>query len=183
MSLPNTPRATVFCGLSLDGYIARTDGGIDWLDALPDHPEDGDYGYGEFIATVNALVMGRNTYDLAISFDAWPYDLPVFVLTHRPIEQAPAKVEPLSGTPHEVSSRLAARGFRHLYVDGGIVVQQWLREGLVQQMILTRLPLLLGGGIPLFGELARDLWWRHVSTRTFANGLVQSTYEAAPSER
>ncbi len=174
--------ATVYVGLSLDGFIARPDGGIDWLDRLPDDPADGDYGYGEFIVTVDALVMGRNTFDLAMSFEAWPYgELPVFVLTHRAIEVAPATVEAVAGTPHEVAERLAARGIQHVYIDGGQVCRQWLRAGLVQRMVLTRLPVLLGDGIPLFGALEGDLWWRLVSTRTFANGLVQMSYEAEPT--
>lgn len=184
MTVPDDFRATLYVGLSLDGFIARADGGIDWLDHLPDDPADGDYGYGEFIATVDAMVIGRHTFDLAMSFEAWPYGgMPVFVLTHRPIDDAPATVEAMAGEPREVAATLAARGIRHVYVDGGQVCQQWLRAGLVTRMVLTRLPVRLGSGIPLFGALDRDFWWRLAGTRTCGNGLVQTTYEAVARTR
>jgi dihydrofolate reductase len=175
-------KATVYIASSLDGYIARRDGAIDWL------PEGGgesaggeDYGYKAFMATVDALVMGRHTYEKVLTFGAWPYGLkPVLVLSSGPVAIAPdiaATVESMAGTPAEVVARLAARGYRHLYVDGGQTIQRFLAAGLIDRLIVTRIPVLIGDGIPLFGHVPRDIPLRHVQTRSFASGLVQSEYE------
>jgi dihydrofolate reductase len=167
--------ASVFVGVSVDGFIARPDGGLDWL------PPDGgeEHGYEAFMASVDALVIGRNTYETVLGFDAWPYgEKPVFVLSTRPLPPAPAgaAVEQMAGEPAAIVSRLAARGFRHAYVDGGITIQRFLRAGLIQRLVVTRVPVLIGSGIPLFGELPRDVLLRHVATRQYASGLVQSEY-------
>lgn len=169
-------KASVFIGTSVDGFIARTNGGLDWL------PSDGGeaHGYDEFIAMVDALVIGRKTFETVLAFDAWPYgEKPVFVLSTRTLAPAPpgAVVEPMSGEPSEIVSQLDARGFRHIYVDGGITIQRFLRAGLIQRLIITRVPVLIGEGIPLFGPLPRDISLKHVATRQYASGLVQSEYE------
>ncbi len=168
-------QASVFIATSLDGYIARKDGGLDWLPADGGEP----HGYDEFIATVDALVIGRNTYETVLGFGVWPFgDKPVFVLSTRPIADAPpgAVVERMSGSPSGIVSQLGERGFRHAYVDGGITIQRFLSEGLIQRLIITRIPVLLGEGIPLFGALSGDVVLRHVATRQYASGLVQSEY-------
>jgi len=168
-------RATVFVGASLDGFIARADGGLDWL---PDDAED--HGYDAFIATVDALVMGRNTYDKVLTFGTWPYnEKPVFVLSSRPLSPAPpgAVVERMAGEPADIVSGLSGRGLGHLYVDGGITIQRFLRAGLIQRLVITWIPVLIGTGIPLFGPTLCDIPLRHVGTRQFAGGLVQSEYE------
>lgn len=168
-------QASVFIATSLDGYIARMNGGLDWLPGDCGEP----HGYDEFMATVDALVIGRNTYETVLAFDVWPFgDKPVFVLSTRPIADAPsgAVVERMSGLPSEIVSLLDGRGFRHAYVDGGITIQRFLREGLIQRLIITRIPVLLGEGIPLFGTLPGDVILRHVATRQYASGLVQSEY-------
>lgn len=188
---------SVFVGTSLDGFIAREDGGIDWLTAAGD-PQDPaapeDFGYQAFFATVDALVMGRNTFDLVRTFDRWPYgDTPVFVLTTRPVDDratgagtaattdtgagVPPTVEVMSGAPRDVVRTLEARGFRHLYVDGGRVIQAFLADGLIDRMTISVLPILIGRGIPLFGPTPRDIHLRHVATRTFPGGMVQMEYE------
>ena len=168
--------ASVFIATSLDGFIARANGELDWLPVGGGEP----HGYGEFIATVDALVIGRNTFETVLAFDTWPYgDKPVFVLSTHPLAAAPpgAVVEQMSGDPADIASRLAARGIRHAYVDGGITIQRFLRAGLIQRLIITRIPVLLGAGIPLFGALPHDIMLRHVGTRQFPSGLVQSEYE------
>ena len=174
-------QATVFVGTSLDGYIARADGALDFL------PPDGGepHGYDEFMASVDALVIGRKTYETVLSFKEWAYGKKsVFVLSTRPIAPPPAGavVVGLSGPPAEIVSGLASRGFRNLYVDGGETIQRFLREGLIQRLIVTRVPVLIGSGIPLFGALERDVRLRHVATRSYPSGLVQSEYavEAQP---
>lgn len=168
-------KASVFVGVSVDGFMARTDGGLDWL---PTDPEP--HGYDEFMASVDALVIGRNTFETVLGFGAWPYgEKPVFVLSTRPLPPAPAGsvVEHLAGDPAAIASQLSARGIGHVYVDGGLTIQGFLRAGLVQRLVITRVPVLIGAGIPLFGSIGRDIALRHIATRTFASGLVQSEYE------
>jgi dihydrofolate reductase len=171
-------QASVFVGTSVDGFIARANGDLDWL------PTGGgeEHGYDAFIATVDALVMGRKTFETVLTFDAWPYgDKPVFVLSSRPLAPAPpgAIVERMSGAPAEIVSQLAGRGIGHVYVDGGITIQGFLRAGLIQRLIITRVPVLIGDGIPLFGAIQRDIRLKHIATRQYASGLVQSEYEVA----
>lgn len=171
-------KASVFVGASLDGFIARADGALDFLHSGGGEP----HGYEEFLASVDALVIGRKTYETVLGFGGWAYGTkPVFVLSTRPLAPAPAGavVEHMSGAPAEIVARLAARGIGHVYVDGGITIQRFLREGLIQRLIVTRVPVLIGTGIPLFGPLERDIVLRHVGTRQFPGGLVQSEYLVA----
>jgi dihydrofolate reductase len=168
---------SVFVGVSVDGFLARPNGDFDFL------PEGGGepHGYNEFIASVDAIVIGRNTFDKVLSFEAWPYgDKRVVVLSSRPVDLSAVPggvVEQMAGPPGEIVSRLAASGAHHLYVDGGITIQGFLRAGLVQRLVITRVPVLIGEGIPLFGAVPGDIRLRHVATRHFASGLVQSAYE------
>lgn len=167
--------ASVFVGTSLDGYLARIDGRLDFL------PPDGGeaHGYEEFIATVDAIVIGRKTYETVLAFPEWPYgSTPVFVLSHHAIRSGPpgAVVEQLSGDPASILSELGDRGIHHVYVDGGLTIQGFLRAGLIQRMVITRVPVLIGEGLPLFSSLPRDVRLRHVATRAFPSGLVQTEY-------
>lgn len=179
-------KATVYIATSLDGFIARENGAIDWL---PDFdPNDGDdYGYRAFFESVDAVVMGRNTYELVQTFGRWPYGkMRVVVLTSRPLEipdSIAATVESMSGTPGEIVRRMEERGANHLYIDGGNTIQRFLAEGLIQRLIITRVPVLIGRGIPLFGALRGDVRLRHVETRSYASGLVQSEYEVIQPTR
>lgn len=171
-------RASVFVGTSLDGFLARPGGELDFLPAGGGEP----HGYEEFMLTVDALVIGRKTFETVLSFDTWPYgEKPVFVLSSRPLDPAPAGavVERVTGPPSEIVPALGARGFRHVYVDGGATIQGFLRAGLIQRLVITRVPVLIGAGIPLFGTLPQDVVLRHIGTRQFASGLVQSEYEVA----
>ena len=174
-----TPEASVFIGISVDGFIARANGDLDFL------PPGGgeEHGYQEFMASVDALVIGRNTFDKVLTFDEWPYGgKPVVVLSTRPIDSPAdpeAVVERMEGSPQDIAARLASRGARHLYVDGGITIQRFLQAGLIQRLIITRVPVLIGSGIPLFGALPRDIALRHVATRQYSSGLVQSEYLVA----
>ena len=172
-------KASVFIATSLDGFIAREDGALDWLPAGGGEP----HGYTEFMATVDALVIGRKTFETVLSFDQWPYGTkPVVVLsTTRSKVTVPdgAVCEVMAGTPHEIVSRLTQRGMTHLYIDGGVTIQGFVEAGLIQRLIITRIPVLLGRGIPLFGPLSRDIRLGHVATRTYPSGLVQSEYVIA----
>jgi dihydrofolate reductase len=168
-------KASVFVGTSVDGFLARADGRLDFL---PDDAEP--HGYDEFMASVDALVVGRNTFDVVMKFPGWPYgQKPVFVLSRRALPPVPpgAVVERMAGEPAEIAALLTARGIGHAYVDGGITIQRFLRAGLIQRLVVTRVPVLIGTGIPLFGSVPRDFLLKHVATRTYASGLVQSEYE------
>ena len=170
--------ASVFVGTSLDGFIARPDGALDFLDAGGDEP----HGYEEFMATVDAMIIGRKTFETVLGFDNWPYaGKRVIVLSSRPVDFTPiarrGTAEWMSGEPSAIVERLRADGVVHAYVDGGLTIQRFLAAGAIQRLIVTRLPVLIGSGIPLFGPLGRDIELRHVTTRTFASGLVQSEYE------
>jgi len=171
--------ASVFVGASVDGFIARQNGDLDWLPAGGGEP----HGYDEFIATVDTIVIGRKTFETVLTFEAWPYGTKrVVVLSSRPLDLSLAAargaiVEQMGGTPAEIASNLAARGAQHLYVDGGITVQRFLRAGLIHRLVITRVPVLIGDGIPLFGSLPQDVRLRHVVTRSYPSGLVQSEYE------
>ncbi len=168
-------KASVFIGTSLDGFIARADGALDFL------PDGGgeEHGYEAFMASVDALVIGRKTYETVLGFDAWAYgDKAVFVLSTRALAPAPkgAMVERMSGEPSDIVAVLESRGIRHVYVDGGITIQRFLVAGLIHRIIITRVPVLIGEGIPLFGALPRDIPLHHVATRQYQSGLVQSEY-------
>jgi dihydrofolate reductase len=169
-------KASVFIATSLDGFIARRDGSLDWLPADGGEP----HGYDEFIATVDTIVIGRKTFETVLTFDAWPYETkPVVVLSRTPSAlRAPdgAVCDMMTGSPQEIVERLTARGLRHLYVDGGVTIQGFLEAGLIQRLIITRIPVLLGTGIPLFGPLSHDIRLEHVATRSYPSGMVQSEY-------
>jgi dihydrofolate reductase len=168
-------RASVFIATSLDGFIARANGSFDFLPQGDVEP----HGYDEFMATVDAMVIGRNTFETALGFGAWPYEKPVFVLTSRELPGVPreAVVERMAGEPAAIVGALEARGIGHIYVDGGLTIQRFLETGLIDRLIVTRVPVLIGSGRPLFGPLSGDVKLTHVSTRAFRSGLVQSEYD------
>ena len=168
--------ASVFVGASVDGFIARADGGLDWLPASGGEP----HGYDEFMASVDAIVIGRNTFEIVLGFDPWPYgDKRVVVLSSRPLDLSVVRggrVEQRAGDPATIIADLAADGAANLYIDGGITIQRFLRAGVIERLIVTRVPVLIGEGIPLFGSLDRDIRLSHVATRSYPSGLVQSDY-------
>ncbi len=178
-------KCSVFIATSLDGFIARTDGGLDWLPAGGESGAGEDYGYQEFFDSIDTLVMGRNTYDLARSFREWPYHgKKVVVLSSRypeTLTRLTDEVEAAGCSPARLVSQLSDRGARHLYVDGGRTIQGFLGAGLIDDMTITRIPILLGEGIPLFGRLASDIRLQHLETRAFKDGLVQSRYRVRAS--
>jgi dihydrofolate reductase len=175
--------ASVFVGISLDGFLARPDGNIDWLTGGDNGGGDGaEYGYDEFIKDIDVIVMGRKSFEKVLTFEKWFYgDKRVAVLSSRPLDLARAKawgarVEQMSGTPEEIVAKLAAQGAFRLYVDGGETIRRFLGAGLIQRVILSRLPVLIGQGIPLFGPLEKDIRLKHEKTKVYDGGMVQSTY-------
>lgn len=173
-------KATVYISTSVDGFIARENGSVDWL-PTGEVTDGEDYGYHDFMESVDALVMGRNTYELVLSFGSWPYgEKPVVILSSQQLEIPESivnTVSTMSASPREIIRRLAERGYKHLYIDGGKTIQAFIREGLIQKIIITKIPILIGSGIPLFGALHQDIRLRHLESRQFENGLVQTTYE------
>jgi dihydrofolate reductase len=167
---------SVFVGTSVDGFIARQNGSYDFL------PEGGGepHGYDEFMASVDTLVIGRKTFEAVLALPAWPYGgKNVVVLSSKPVDFSGVKgntIQQMEGSPAAIVATLAAEGAQHVYVDGGITIQRFLRDGLVQRLIITRVPVLIGEGIPLFGSLAQDLRLRHVATQQYRSGLVKSEY-------
>ena len=176
-------KASVFVGTSIDGFIARPNGDFDFLFEGGSEP----HGYEEFMASVDVLVIGRNTFEKVLTLDKWPYvGKRVVVLSSRRLDvsSAPGEaVEVMSGTPRKITERLEATGATHAYIDGGITVQSFLREGLIQRLVVTRVPVLIGQGIPLFGSLPRDIRLKHLQTTTYSIGLVKSEYEVLNSDR
>lgn len=168
---------SVFIGTSVDGFIARQNGSYDFL------PEGGGepHGYEEFMASVDTLVIGRKTFEAVLALPAWPYgEKNVVVLSSKPVDFSGVQgntIQHMAGPPAVIVATLAAKGAQHVYVDGGITIQRFLRDGLVQRLIITRVPVLIGEGIPLFGSLPRDVRLRHVATQQYKSGLVKSEYQ------
>ncbi|CAI0737253.1 Pyrimidine deaminase [Serratia quinivorans] len=169
----------VFIATSLDGYIARQDGDIEWLLQRDDPTED--HGFDAFIADKDMIVMGRGTYEKVLGFDSWPYDLPVVVLSKQ-LANEPVPL-PLKGklqfsdlAPKHLIAQLDEQNIHRVYLDGGQLIQSFLRENLVTDMVITTVPVLLGSGRALFGDLPQDADFKLLSSRSFPSGLVQSHY-------
>jgi dihydrofolate reductase len=171
-------KVIVYIGTSLDGFIARKDGDIDWLTQFAN--VEAIHAYKEFISRIDAIVIGRGTFEKVLSFPSWPYDKKVFVLSSS-IKQVPdeltEKVTVLSAHPRKLLSNLSGLGFSSVYIDGGKVIQDFLKEDLVDELIISKVPILIGDGIPLFGQLSTDLKFKHIQTQVQSNGLVRSYYK------
>ena len=169
----------VYIATSIDGYIADKEGGLDWLHVIP-NPDHSDLGFGVFLDRIDAIVMGRKTFDTVCSFDCdWPYSKPVLVLSNSLAsipKEYKEKAELIRGPLVEVLKILNQKGYKNLYIDGGFTIQNFLKEDLIDEMIITRIPILLGGGIPLFGELFEKMTFEHVKTEVLLNAMVQSHY-------
>lgn len=181
-----TIKCSVFIATSVDGFIARPDGDIQWLHR-PEYegaPLQG-LSYEDFMATVDALVMGRKTLDKVLSFPEWPYDnTPVIVLSRQGVTLPDAlrdKVVVMAGEPAEIVAHLAAQGMKHLYIDGGQTIQGFLAAGLIDELVITHIPVLLGAGISVFGEQGRERDVRLIDSSVSGNGFVQNRYEVLSS--
>jgi len=178
-------KCSVFIAASIDGFIARIDGDIDWLHR-PEYECStlSGLGYDDFMKTVDALVMGRKTLDKVLSFPEWPYEnKPVVVLSHGRLtlpQEIHDKVDVLAGDPADIVAQLAARGMKHLYIDGGQTIQAFLAAGLINEIVITRIPVLLGKGIPLFSQFGEERDLRLIDSSVSDNGFVQSRYQVLP---
>jgi len=175
-----TLKCSVFIATSLDGFIAKADGDIQWLVTIPAPDTEEDYGFQAFFDSVDALVMGRKTYEVALTFAEWPYaGKRVIVLSHGepPVpERLIGQVEFMAGTPSELVHKLEGEGIKHAYIDGGKTIQGFLSAGLINEMTITTIPILLGEGIPLFGYLKREIKLDLLDSKWFANGFVKNRY-------
>lgn len=177
-------KCSVYVATSVDGFIAGPDGDLEWLHR-PEYASSGQIGssYETFISSVDALIVGRKTFEQVLSFASRPYEgmgMPVIVLSSQEgivPERLQAKVSRDAGNPEAIVARRAAEGHRHLYVDGGITVQRFLQAGFINEITITRIPIVLGGGIPLFGSVGVEVPLRLLETTEFDNGLVQDRYE------
>jgi dihydrofolate reductase len=169
----------VFIATSLDGYISDKDDGLEWLQTVP-NPDDVDLGWQDLTRRIDAVVMGRKTFQKVYGFDCpWPYPKPVFVLSNS-LSSLPGeydgKAELINGALTDVLAAIHKRGHRELYIDGGATIQSFLKEDLIDEMIISVLPLLLGGGSPLFGDLAEPMGFEHVGTEVLLDAIVQNHY-------
>jgi len=168
----------VYIAQSLDGYIADKDGGIDWLLEIP-NPDDSDFGFGEFMNRIDAVIMGRKTFESVMKFDIWIYTKPVYVVSAS-LKNLPEKYREKAGLlnlePRQIIDTLKNDGMENLYIDGGALIQSFLAEDLIDELIITTIPVLLGGGIPLFDKLRNPLKFRHIKTEALTDLLVKSYY-------
>lgn len=179
MTKPTQTTGHVFMATSLDGFIARRDHALDWL--IDQTPEDEDHGYDAFMDTVDGMVMGRATFRTVLGFGAWPYDKPVVVMSNSLTEadippEIAAKVRLTQLGPRQLMGSLSQAGWKRAYIDGGQLVQSFLRAGLVSDITLTLIPVLLGDGRRLFGETETDIGLSLIEAKSFPSGLVQLHY-------
>ena len=179
-------KVSIYIATSLDGFIARENGDLDWLPGSDGQSDGEDYGYQQFMDSVDTLVMGRKTYETVLSFGEWSYgEKHVIILSGREIEipiHLAETVKVSNSTPTELAKTLRESGVQHLYIDGGKTIQSFLNAGLIDEMIITQIPVLLGSGIPLFGAVEHDVKLRHIKTTAFPNGFVQSKYKVLRQE-
>lgn len=174
-------KISVYIATSLDGFIARKNGDIDWLnDANATVPEGEDFGYSVFIDSVDVLIMGRKTYEQVLTLGEWAYgQTPVIVMSRSPIQfpaELPNSVTHSAEPPQLLYDRLAQDGAQHLYIDGGLTIQRFLAAGLIDDLTITVIPILLGEGKSLFGPLANEVHLTHLSSHAYDFGFVQLQY-------
>lgn len=169
----------MFIATSMDGYIADREGGIDWLQLVP-NPEGSDMGYIDFMRNMDAVVMGRNTFETVCGFEMeWPYPIPVFVLsnTMREIPEAQSgRAQIINGTLPEILEQIHQKGCFNLYIDGGITIRHFLREDLIDELVVTIIPVILGDGSPLFSKLPHEMEFELTGSKVYLNHIVQNHY-------
>lgn len=181
MNTKSKPKMSVYIATSMDGYIARRDDGLDWLENFQppvDNPHE-DYGFKNFLESVDALVMGKNTYKIASTADIWPYQGKRVIVLSSTLNSVCDKAEVYRGCITHLSRQLYAEGIKHIYVDGGKTISQFLNAGLIDELIISIIPVILGSGISLFQNIINDSWCHLVSTKAFSNGLIQLQYTIA----
>ncbi|MCH9611644.1 MAG: putative protein YyaP [Chlamydiia bacterium] len=172
--MPQHPKVTVYIARSIDGYIAKKDGNLDFLSY--GHKGDEDYGFSAFKSSVDAVIMGRNTYDVVDQFDPWAYAGKRVIVLSSTLRHAREEVEVYQGDLPPLLQRLDQEGIKHIWVDGGVTATQFLAQGLVNELIISQIAILIGDGIPLFTPFNRELPCKLLSHKSFPSGLVQTHY-------
>jgi len=169
------PKVTAYIATSVDGYIARSDGSLDWLEKLPGTPAE--YGFTDHYANIDAIILGRNTYETIINFPQWPYsDKRVIVLSNT--KTGPVNFAKIySGDLNKLLSNLFSDGIKHIWVDGGKTITSFLEQQLVDRLVISIIPVILGSGIPLFGKIKQEINSKLIASQSYNSGLVQNTYE------
>lgn len=174
-------KVSVFIATSVDGFIARPDGDVVWLHEIEPLKGGDDAGYGELFDSIDVLVMGRGSFEKVLEFDEWPYGTKPVIVLSKSLTEVPEKLRDRvridSSPPQELLEKLSQEGYKHIYLDGGKIIQSFLRDGLVDDMTLTTIPVLIGEGLPLFGHIDEDIKLRLLESRSWDNGLVQSKYQ------
>ena len=171
-------KAIVYIGTSLDGFIARKDGDINWLTNFAN--DEAIHAYDKFMSRIDAIVIGRGTFEKVRTFPSWPYEKKVFLLStsiKQVADTLKEDVTVLSMRPPDLLNYLSGKGFSCVYVDGGKVIQDFLRYDLIDELIISKAPVLIGNGIPLFDDVNADIQFKHIRTEVHSNGLVRSYYE------
>jgi len=170
------PKISVYIAMSIDGYIARENGDLDWLENIPSNSNE-DYGFKDFMNSVDVLILGRNTYDVVSKFDKWPYKEKRVIVISKRLKNTRKEAELFSGDIHQLIYKLHIEGIKHIYVDGGITISKFLNAKMVDQIIITVIPIILGNGIRLFNPIIAEQNCNLISTQSYSNGLVQLRYE------
>src|ERR1700722_18285928 len=175
MKQSERPKISIYIAMSIDGYIARKDGGLDWLEY--GHVGDEDYGFKKFINGIDALVLGRNTYEVVSGFAKWPYEGKRVIVLSNTLKSVRKDAELFYGPLTDLASKLHSEGIKHMWVDGGITVSKFLEAGLVDDITISVIAMALGSGIPLFSTMSREHKCRLLSTQSYPSGLVQLKYQ------
>jgi len=174
-------KVSAFIATSLDGYIARPDGDIEWLMNADNSGGKEDYGYKEFSDTVDCMVIGRNSMEKVMSFPEWPYESKRVVVLSNTLKETPSqlkdKVELYSGSLKKLVTALENEGCKRIYIDGGKTIQSFINEALLTDITITKIPVLLGEGLSLFGKTKHDIKLKHIESKSYPSGFVKSTYE------
>jgi dihydrofolate reductase len=175
MNQNERPKISIYIAMSIDGYIARKDGNLDWL--MHGHTGDEDYGFKKFINSVDALVLGRNTYQVVSGFDEWPYKGKRVIVLSNTLQEVRKEAELYGGQLNHLAHQLHSEGIKHVWVDGGITVSKFLEAGLVDHITISIISVFLGSGIPLFRAMDKEQTCRLESTQAYPSGLVQLKYD------
>ncbi|MBS0652144.1 MAG: dihydrofolate reductase [Verrucomicrobia bacterium] len=175
MNAQDRPKVSIYIASSIDGFIARKNGGLDWLDRL--HIPDEDFGYREFFDSIDALVMGRKTYETVCGFGKWPYENKRVIVLSDTLKKVGDEAELFTGKLSDLLAKLHHEKIAHIWIDGGVTVSRFLQEGLVDRFIVSIAPIVLGSGIPLFHDMDRENGCRLESVKSYPNGLVQLCYQ------
>ena len=178
--MPDVTKFSVFIAVSLDGYIAKPDGNIDWLHQGFDEIPGEDFGFNVFMDSIDVMVMGRVTMEKVLQFEQWPYEGKRVIVLSNTLQAVPDRlsdrVELFSGSIADLATQLTSQGYTRVYVDGGKTIQSFINNTLITDLTITTIPILLGEGKRLFGKTTKDIYLQHQSTKAYSNGFVTSSY-------